>query len=69
MNSWSFTDDCLHLLQELCGKGGILLLAQAVVNLKISPFYSETSPYMATVSGLKSKALSIVSPSDGYGLP
>ncbi|KAL2535344.1 sequence-specific DNA binding [Forsythia ovata] len=47
--------------KELCGKGGILLLAQAVMNLKISPFYSETSPYMATtVSGLKSKALSIL---------
>lgn len=46
--------------KELCGKGGILLLAQAVMNLKISPFYSETSPYMATVSCLKSKAISIL---------
>ncbi|KAK6141302.1 hypothetical protein DH2020_024938 [Rehmannia glutinosa] len=45
--------------KELCGNGGVLVLVQAVLNLKISPLYS-TSSYMASVARLKSKALSIL---------
>ncbi|KAG8389413.1 hypothetical protein BUALT_Bualt02G0226800 [Buddleja alternifolia] len=45
--------------KELCGNGGVLILVDAVLNLKISPLYSEYS-YMASVSRLKSKALSIL---------
>ncbi|PIN26056.1 hypothetical protein CDL12_01192 [Handroanthus impetiginosus] len=46
--------------KELCGNGGVLLLVHAVMNLKISPLYSTSSSYMASVSRLKSKALSIL---------
>ncbi|KAL0435812.1 UNVERIFIED_CONTAM: Nodulin homeobox [Sesamum radiatum] len=44
---------------ELCGNGGVLILVQSVMGLKISPLYS-TSLYMASVSRLKSKVLSIL---------
>ena len=54
----------LLLFQELCGKGGILLLAQAILNLKIMPPFKESSFVVAAVSRLKSKILSVVSPSD-----
>ncbi|CAA0828151.1 Unknown protein [Striga hermonthica] len=45
--------------KEVCGNGGVLVLVQAVLNLKISPLY-RTSSYMASISRLKSKALSIL---------
>ncbi|KAL6500408.1 hypothetical protein OROHE_025774 [Orobanche hederae] len=45
--------------KELCGNGGVLVLVQAVLNLRISPLYN-TSLYMASISRLKSKALSIL---------
>ncbi|KAI3449564.1 hypothetical protein Pfo_006229 [Paulownia fortunei] len=51
--------ECIVKNKELCGNGGVLVLVQAVMNLKISPLYS-TSSYMASVSRLKSKALSIL---------
>lgn len=46
--------------QELCGNGGVLVLIQAIMNLKASSSDS-TSLYSAAISRLKSKALSIVS--------
>ncbi|CAA0832079.1 Unknown protein [Striga hermonthica] len=52
--------DCIIKNKEVCGNGGALLLVQAVLNLKISPLYNNTSLYMASISRLKSKALSIL---------
>ncbi|KZV54339.1 hypothetical protein F511_03594 [Dorcoceras hygrometricum] len=46
--------------KELCGNGGVLVLTQAVMSLNISSLYDTFSSYMASVSRLKSKALSIV---------
>ncbi|XP_052211563.1 nodulin homeobox isoform X2 [Diospyros lotus] len=46
--------------KELCGKGGILLLAQAILNLKIMPPFKESSFVVAAVSRLKSKILSVL---------
>lgn len=46
--------------KELCGNGGVLVLAHAVMNLNISSLYGTFSSYMASVSRLKSKALSIL---------
>ncbi|KAL2238924.1 UNVERIFIED_CONTAM: Nodulin homeobox [Sesamum indicum] len=54
---WVYNLD--NLIFELCGNGGVLILVQSVMSLKISPLYS-TSLYMASVSRLKSKALSIL---------
>ncbi|XP_073054199.1 nodulin homeobox isoform X2 [Primulina eburnea] len=46
--------------KELCGNGGVLVLAQAVMSLNISSSYGTFSSYMTSVSRLKSKALSIL---------
>ncbi|KAA8549222.1 hypothetical protein F0562_000906 [Nyssa sinensis] len=46
--------------KELCGKGGILLLARAILSLKIAPLFRESSSVVAAVSRLKSKVLSIL---------
>ncbi|XP_075524133.1 nodulin homeobox isoform X1 [Primulina tabacum] len=46
--------------KELCGNGGVLVLAQAVMSLNISSLYGTFSSYMTSVSRLKSKALSIL---------
>ncbi|XP_073137546.1 nodulin homeobox isoform X2 [Henckelia pumila] len=46
--------------KELCGNGGVLVLAQAVMSLNISSLYDTFSSYMTSVSRLKSKALSIL---------
>ncbi|XP_019197474.1 PREDICTED: nodulin homeobox isoform X2 [Ipomoea nil] len=46
--------------KELCSNGGVLLLAQAVMNLNISPLFLESSSIVAAVSRLKSKVLSIL---------
>lgn len=46
--------------KELCRKGGFLLLAQSILNLKIKPSSRETSSVVAAVSRLKSKVLSIL---------
>ncbi|XAR61267.1 hypothetical protein NMG60_11034915 [Bertholletia excelsa] len=46
--------------KELCGKGGVLLLAQTVLNLNITPLFREMSSVVAAVSRLKSKVLSIL---------
>ncbi|KAL8530776.1 hypothetical protein ACS0TY_007715 [Phlomoides rotata] len=51
--------ECIVKNKELCGNGGVLLLVLAVMNLKISPLYNR-SLYIASVSRLKSKALSIL---------
>ena len=61
-------NECLLLLlfQELCGKGGILLLVRAILNLKITPLFRESSSVVAAVSRLKSKILTIVSASDWH---
>ncbi|XP_028052139.1 nodulin homeobox-like isoform X1 [Camellia sinensis] len=46
--------------KELCGKGGILLLVRAILNLKITPLFRESSSVVAAVSRLKSKILTIL---------
>nr|GMD17106.1 nodulin homeobox isoform X1 [Ipomoea batatas] len=46
--------------KELCSNGGVLLLAQAVMHLNISPLFLESSSIVAAVSRLKSKVLSIL---------
>lgn len=46
--------------KELCGKGGVLLLAQAILKLCITPLFKESSTIVAAVSRLKAKVLSIV---------
>lgn len=47
--------------QELCGKGGVLFLAQAILKLKVSTPFLESSTVVAAVSRLKAKVLLIVS--------
>ncbi|KAG6435171.1 hypothetical protein SASPL_100041 [Salvia splendens] len=51
--------ECVVKNKELCGNGGVLVLVQAVMNLKLSGS-DNTSSYLAATSRLKSKALSIV---------
>ncbi|XP_057782461.1 nodulin homeobox-like [Salvia miltiorrhiza] len=51
--------ECVVKNKELCGNGGVLILVQAVMNLKLSGS-DNTSSYMAAISRLKSKALSIL---------
>uniref|UniRef100_A0A5B6ZTY9 Homeobox domain-containing protein n=1 Tax=Davidia involucrata TaxID=16924 RepID=A0A5B6ZTY9_DAVIN len=46
--------------KELCGKGGVLLLARAILSLNIAPLFRESSSVVAAVSRLKSKVLSIL---------
>ncbi|XWS09643.1 hypothetical protein CRYUN_Cryun39dG0007200 [Craigia yunnanensis] len=45
--------------KELCGKGGILFLAQSILKLH-SPYFVESSTVMASLSRLKAKVLSIL---------
>lgn len=52
-------------MKELCGKGGILFLAQSILKLH-APHFVEYSTIVASLSRLKAKVLSIVSPSRGY---
>ncbi|KAK4355726.1 hypothetical protein RND71_024697 [Anisodus tanguticus] len=46
--------------KELSSKGGVLLLAQAVMRLDVSPLVTSSSSIVAAVSRLKSKVLSIL---------
>ncbi|OIT32576.1 PREDICTED: nodulin homeobox [Nicotiana attenuata] len=46
--------------KELSSKGGVLLLAQAVMHLDVSPLVTLSSSIIAAVSRLKSKVLSIL---------
>ncbi|KAF3436366.1 hypothetical protein FNV43_RR23458 [Rhamnella rubrinervis] len=46
--------------KELCGKGGVLFLAQAILKLKIMPNFVECARVVAAVSRLKAKVLSIL---------
>ncbi|XP_059295475.1 nodulin homeobox isoform X2 [Lycium ferocissimum] len=46
--------------KELSSKGGVLLLAQAVMRLDVSPVVTVSSSIVAAVSRLKSKVLSIL---------
>lgn len=46
--------------KELCGKGGILLLARAILKLNPAPLFKESSTVNAAVSRLKAKILSIL---------
>lgn len=50
----------LVLFQELCGKGGVLFLAQAILKLDVPPF-TGSSRVVAALSRMKAKVLSIVS--------
>ncbi|XP_071923809.1 nodulin homeobox-like isoform X5 [Coffea arabica] len=50
----------LQHTKELCGKGGVLLLAQTVLDVNVSPFFVESSAVVAAVSRMKSKVLSIL---------
>ncbi|GMP91196.1 hypothetical protein CsSME_00041992 [Camellia sinensis var. sinensis] len=45
---------------ELCGKGGVLLLARAILNLEVTPLFKESFSVVAAISRLKSKILSIL---------
>lgn len=55
---------CFGPVQELCGKGGVLFLAQAILKLNIAPHFVASARIVAAVSRLKAKILSIVSPTD-----
>ncbi|KAL3531402.1 hypothetical protein ACH5RR_010724 [Cinchona calisaya] len=46
--------------KELCSKGGVLLLAQAVLDLNVSPSFVDSTVVLAAVSRMKSKVLSIL---------
>ncbi|PSR86021.1 Nodulin homeobox like [Actinidia chinensis var. chinensis] len=46
--------------KELCGEGGALFLAQAILTLNTTPLFRESSSVVAAVSRLKSKILSIL---------
>ncbi|XP_009778422.1 nodulin homeobox isoform X2 [Nicotiana tabacum] len=50
----------LAYYKELSSKGGVLLLAQAVMHLDVSPLVTLSSSIVAAVSRLKSKVLSIL---------
>lgn len=52
---------CSDSIQELCGKGGILRLAQAILKLNSTPYFNGSPRVVAAVSRMKSKVLSIVS--------
>lgn len=52
---------CFGTVQELCGKGGVLVLAQCILKLNIAPHLA-SARIVAAVSRLKAKMLSIVSP-------
>lgn len=58
----------LHLFQELCGKGGILLLARVVLDLDIPTSLPEMKNVAGALSRVKSNVLSIVSQCDSRGL-
>lgn len=47
--------------QELCGKGGVLFLAQAILKLNAVPQFATSARVVAAVSRLKAKILSMVS--------
>lgn len=55
---------CFGSVQELCGKGGVLFLAQAILKLNTMPRFVASARIVAAVSRLKAKILSIVSPRD-----
>ena len=55
---------CFGTVQELCGKGGVLVLAQGILKLHIAPHFVTSASIVAVVSRLKAKVLSIVSPTD-----
>ncbi|PRQ26234.1 putative Homeobox domain-containing protein [Rosa chinensis] len=46
--------------KELCGKGGVLFLAQAILKLNIVPHFVASARIVAAVSRLKAKILSIL---------
>ncbi|KAM5563872.1 nodulin homeobox [Rosa sericea] len=46
--------------KELCGKGGVLFLAQAILKLNIAPHFVASARIVAAVSRLKAKILSIL---------
>ncbi|XWS27711.1 hypothetical protein CRYUN_Cryun25bG0004400 [Craigia yunnanensis] len=51
--------ECLLRNKELCGKGGILFLAQSILKLHAA-YFVESSTIMAALSRLKAKVLSIL---------
>ncbi|XP_052302698.1 nodulin homeobox isoform X2 [Populus trichocarpa] len=46
--------------KELCGRGGVLFLAQAILKLNITPPFVDSFTVVAAVSRLKAKVLSIL---------
>lgn len=50
----------MELFQELCGKGGVLFLARAILKLDVPPLMG-SSRVAAALSRMKAKVLSIVS--------
>jgi hypothetical protein len=52
---------CIIQFQELCGRGGVLFLARAILNLNVTPPFVDSFTVVAAISRLKAKVLSIVS--------
>ncbi|KAJ7947713.1 Nodulin homeobox [Quillaja saponaria] len=52
--------ECLIKNKELCGKGGVLFLAQSILKLNIPPQFVESPRVMAAASRIKAKILSIL---------
>uniref|UniRef100_A0A6N2N2A5 Nodulin homeobox N-terminal domain-containing protein n=1 Tax=Salix viminalis TaxID=40686 RepID=A0A6N2N2A5_SALVM len=46
--------------KELCGRGGVLSLAQAILNLNVTPPFVDSFTVVAAISRLKAKVLSIL---------
>lgn len=46
--------------KELCGRGGVLILAQSIFNLEITPSLKQSAAVVAAISRLKAKMLSIL---------
>jgi hypothetical protein len=46
--------------QELCGKGGVLRLAQSILSLTITPEFVGATVTIASTSRMKAKVLSIL---------
>ncbi|KAJ7008419.1 nodulin homeobox-like isoform X4 [Populus alba x Populus x berolinensis] len=46
--------------KELCGRGGVLFLARAILNLNVTPPFVDSFTVVAAISRLKAKVLSIL---------
>lgn len=51
----------VFFFQELCGKGGVLMLAQSILSLTVTPEFVGAAVVIASISRIKAKVLSLVS--------